>query len=140
MAKWFKENATLLSALAFLVASWIFGFGSFVALLAAPALAAHNARGWAYGLFAVFLAGLGGYQLRRWDNQRQLAWRPRNPLRFQIFIALAAAYVAGFMADRSVDSLAKGSTVLGVAGLFFVMLLAVAAIFLGIIASRAPAA
>jgi hypothetical protein len=133
MAKWFKENATLLSAVALLVASWIFGFGSLVEL-------AHNARGWAYGLFAVFLAGLGGYQLRRWDNQRQRTWRPRNPLRFQIFIALAAAYVAGFMANSSVDSLAKGSTVLGVAGLFFVMLLAVATIFWGIIASRAPAA
>ena len=134
MAKWFKENATLLSAVAFMVASWIFGVGSFFEF------AAHNARGWAYGLFAVFLAGLGGYQLRRWDNQRQRAWRPRNPLRFQIFIALAGAYVAGFMANSSVDSLAKGSTVLGVAGLFFVMLLAVATIFWGIIISRAPAA
>ena len=134
MAKWFKENATLLSAVAFLVASWIFGFGGIVEVVA------HNARGWAYGLFAVFLAGLGGNQLRRWDNQRQRAWRPRNPLRIQIFIALAAAYVAGFMANSSVDSLAKGSTALGVAGLFFVMLLAAATIFWGIIASRAPAA
>jgi hypothetical protein len=44
------------------------------------------------------------------------------------------------MANSSVDSLAKGSTVLGVAGLFFVMLLAVATIFWGIIISRAPAA
>jgi hypothetical protein len=137
MAKWFKENATLLSAVAFLVASWIFGFGGVVEVTA------HHARGWAYGLFAVFLAGLGGHQLRPWvltTNQRQRAWRPRNPLRFKIFIALAMAYVAGFMANSSVDSLAKGSTVLGVAGLFFVMLSAVATIFWGIIASRPPAA
>ena len=42
MAKWFKENATLLSAGAFLVASWIFGFGGIVEVVAHKSFDAVN--------------------------------------------------------------------------------------------------
>ena len=66
MAKWFRENALLLSASTLLVASVIFANVSFVEWTA------HSARYPGYGAFAVFLLGLGLYQFRRWGNRRSL--------------------------------------------------------------------
>jgi len=135
MAKWFRENALLLSAGPLLVASVIF------ATVSLSQWTAHDARYLGYGAFTVFLLGFGLYQLRRWGNRRPTtAMGTRTSLRLQIFVALAGAFLAGFLFQKAFDYLDKGSTGQALADLFFVVVMAAATINLGIIVPRAPKA
>ena len=64
MGKWIRENATLMTASAALVALAIFAIGSFCEWMADDPKSLRD------GVFALFYLGLGLANLRRWRQQQ----------------------------------------------------------------------